>query len=131
MDSFEMYAICLERIGDARGIEALQEIFFDGNSVFIGGSLEVLSVVHNRDIPEMPTIRRERKAQQERQKRRGEELNGLVTYAQKQGASDTESSTASVTTLRRNLPKVGRNDPCPCGSGKKYKKCCLNRDQQP
>lgn len=22
-------------------------------------------------------------------------------------------------------PKVGRNQPCPCGSGKKYKKCCL------
>ena len=27
-------------------------------------------------------------------------------------------------TIRRQLPKVGRNDPCPCGSGKKYKKCC-------
>lgn len=25
---------------------------------------------------------------------------------------------------RRQAPKVGRNDPCPCGSGKKYKKCC-------
>jgi len=24
-----------------------------------------------------------------------------------------------------SIPKVGRNDPCPCGSGKKYKKCCL------
>ncbi len=24
----------------------------------------------------------------------------------------------------RNAPKIGRNDPCPCGSGKKYKKCC-------
>ena len=24
----------------------------------------------------------------------------------------------------RNQPKIGRNDPCPCGSGKKYKKCC-------
>ena len=24
----------------------------------------------------------------------------------------------------RENPKVGRNDPCPCGSGKKYKKCC-------
>lgn len=24
--------------------------------------------------------------------------------------------------------KVGRNDPCPCGSGKKYKKCCMNKD---
>jgi uncharacterized protein len=25
---------------------------------------------------------------------------------------------------RRSTPKVGRNDPCVCGSGKKYKKCC-------
>ncbi|MDQ6964206.1 MAG: preprotein translocase subunit SecA [Mariprofundales bacterium] len=28
-----------------------------------------------------------------------------------------------VQTVRRNHPKVGRNDPCPCGSGKKYKQC--------
>ena len=27
-------------------------------------------------------------------------------------------------TYRRETPKVGRNDPCPCGSGKKYKHCC-------
>jgi SEC-C motif-containing protein len=27
-------------------------------------------------------------------------------------------------TQRLEAPKVGRNDPCPCGSGKKYKKCC-------
>jgi SEC-C motif-containing protein len=27
-------------------------------------------------------------------------------------------------TVVREEPKVGRNDPCPCGSGKKYKKCC-------
>ena len=26
--------------------------------------------------------------------------------------------------------KIGRNSPCPCGSGKKYKKCCLDKDQQ-
>ncbi len=30
----------------------------------------------------------------------------------------------SITTIRRETPKVGRNDPCPCGSGKKFKKCC-------
>jgi preprotein translocase subunit SecA len=30
---------------------------------------------------------------------------------------------AVVRTVRRDEPKVGRNDPCPCGSGKKYKKC--------
>jgi preprotein translocase subunit SecA len=30
---------------------------------------------------------------------------------------------APIQTIRRDEPKVGRNDPCPCGSGKKYKKC--------
>lgn len=32
---------------------------------------------------------------------------------------------APVVTHVRAGPKVGRNDPCPCGSGKKHKKCCL------
>ena len=27
------------------------------------------------------------------------------------------------------MSKIGRNDPCPCGSGKKYKKCCLDKDE--
>ena len=31
---------------------------------------------------------------------------------------------ATPETIKRDHPKVGRNDPCPCGSGKKYKKCC-------
>jgi preprotein translocase subunit SecA len=26
--------------------------------------------------------------------------------------------------IRKTAPKIGRNEPCPCGSGKKYKKCC-------
>ena len=30
-------------------------------------------------------------------------------------------------TIRNEEPKVGRNDPCPCGSGKKYKNCCGNK----
>jgi hypothetical protein len=30
----------------------------------------------------------------------------------------------SYSGFKRNTPKVGRNDPCPCASGKKYKKCC-------
>ncbi len=30
----------------------------------------------------------------------------------------------SSDTIRNTTPRVGRNDPCPCGSGKKYKKCC-------
>ena len=34
-------------------------------------------------------------------------------------------------TSRRMVPKIGRNDPCPCGSGKKYKHCCINEVFEP
>jgi len=35
-----------------------------------------------------------------------------------------EAAIEAVAPVRREVPKVGRNDLCPCGSGKKYKKCC-------
>jgi preprotein translocase subunit SecA len=39
------------------------------------------------------------------------------------GAAAEGGRDAKVETVHRNAPKVGRNDPCPCGSGKKFKKC--------
>ncbi len=54
------------------------------------------------------------------------EAAGLATsHAQQERAANTPVSApdARPTTVRRNQPKVGRNDPCPCGSGKKYKRC--------
>ena len=36
--------------------------------------------------------------------------------------------TGPIVPRKRDQKKVGRNDPCPCGSGKKYKKCCMNKD---
>jgi preprotein translocase subunit SecA len=39
-------------------------------------------------------------------------------------ASQEEQASAPVKTIVREHDKIGRNDPCPCGSGKKYKKCC-------
>jgi SEC-C motif-containing protein len=35
-----------------------------------------------------------------------------------------EGNIAPIKTIVRETPKVGRNEPCPCGSGKKYKHCC-------
>jgi uncharacterized protein len=35
-----------------------------------------------------------------------------------------EQSLGNTTTFFRTRPKIGRNDPCPCGSGKKFKQCC-------
>lgn len=36
----------------------------------------------------------------------------------------SEGSIVGLDPIKRDQPKVGRNDPCICGSGKKYKKCC-------
>jgi preprotein translocase subunit SecA len=44
-------------------------------------------------------------------------------FARKAQPREASGGTDEVQTVRREGPKVGRNDPCPCGSGKKYKKC--------
>ena len=41
-----------------------------------------------------------------------------------EAAAQGQGEATRVKTVVREAPKVGRNDPCPCGSGKKYKKCC-------
>ena len=45
------------------------------------------------------------------------------------GQAPKPQDTRKPETFRREAPKVGRNDPCPCGSGKKYKNCCMNKEQ--
>ncbi len=44
--------------------------------------------------------------------------------ADQEAAMRQQGEGAAPKTIRRDVPKVGRNDPCPCGSGKKYKQCC-------
>jgi preprotein translocase subunit SecA len=52
----------------------------------------------------------------ELEKKRERELEELNMIS-----GDTSGDTGTV---ENTEPKIGRNDPCPCGSGKKYKKCC-------
>jgi len=47
-----------------------------------------------------------------------------------QQAGDGAGGPAKQRPVKREAPKVGRNDPCPCGSGKKYKKCCWEKDHR-
>lgn len=48
-------------------------------------------------------------------------------YTQEMEEEKDEYETISVDTFVRESPKVGRNEPCPCGSGRKHKKCCLGK----
>ena len=58
-----------------------------------------------------------------------EERRRLAEARRKMTASGSGGQAAQKQgTVRREHRKIGRNDPCHCGSGKKYKKCCLRKD---
>jgi len=62
-------------------------------------------------------------APDELQRRRAARRASLNFTGPNQGAAPAGEEAGKVKTVVRSEPKVGRNDPCPCGSGKKYKKC--------
>jgi preprotein translocase subunit SecA len=49
--------------------------------------------------------------------------------AKEVSTSGTSDRTVKPQPIRNKQSKVGPNDPCPCGSGKKYKKCCMQKDK--
>jgi SEC-C motif domain protein len=53
-----------------------------------------------------------------------EEHHELARFEKREGSWVYVEGEVIPETVVREGPKVGRNDPCPCGSGKKYKKCC-------
>jgi SEC-C motif-containing protein len=90
------------------------------NSEWLG--LKVVQVEAGRKEDEQGTIvfgaqyRAEGKLHDHWEKSFFEKENGQWKFLDAQGVQ--------VGPVRRTEPKVGRNDPCTCGSGKKYKKCC-------
>jgi hypothetical protein len=107
--------------------------------------LVVCSLMTGYDFPELGTLREEVIAEEVERDRRfesgdfgfddlGDDLADMSNtrdlldqYAGDLPAPppDLDDYAPPVTApIRNDQPKVGRNDPCPCGSGKKYKKCC-------
>ncbi len=55
---------------------------------------------------------------------RGQDAVAAAAAAQRQaGMGASQAGRGPVAPIRNEGPKIGRNDPCPCGSGKKYKNC--------
>ncbi|MFH1531240.1 MAG: preprotein translocase subunit SecA [Pseudomonadota bacterium] len=59
-------------------------------------------------------------------RRRRKKVNMQYVHGQSPGQGGRSEKQKTV---RRDQPKLGRNDPCHCGSGKKYKQCCLRKDE--
>ena len=53
-----------------------------------------------------------------------DEVGQFAMTERQRAAAQASQGEVKVKQIRLEQPKVGRNDPCPCGSGKKYKKCC-------
>ena len=82
----------------------------------------VLSHVRVQSREEMEEIERRRKEELEREMARAKLRHDQTSATQVQGEDGEARGTPD--TFVRQERKVGRNEPCPCGSGKKYKQCC-------
>lgn len=112
--------------GFLRGIslykESWNEIFDDDDK--FANLIPILALVHENDpAPEMRSWPEHPDAEL-----RERVLRGLSTATQwiydYFRTRQTRKSQAAEAKNRRPTPKIGRNDPCYCGSGKKYKRCC-------
>ncbi|WAG06379.1 preprotein translocase subunit SecA [Aeromonas jandaei] len=81
---------------------------------------DVVSILSRVQVQE-----RDVEAMEEQQRQQAESAPRTYTHAaaENQLADEEESAAESHTTFVRDEQKIGRNDPCPCGSGKKYKHC--------
>lgn len=77
--------------------------------------VSILSKVQVTNREEVNAIEAERRKAAEQEKQYKHQASEATSPAPKEEPAQT---------VVRQAPKVGRNDPCPCGSGKKYKKCC-------
>ena len=79
---------------------------------------EMITHIHFDVIRHIFHLNLEKFNARELEQRREKELNQINLVS---GQSDQTSDTSAQ---QRTEPKIGRNDLCPCNSGKKYKKCC-------
>jgi preprotein translocase subunit SecA len=94
-EGFELFRVMYDRIG-ARAVEQLYRV-----------------------VIELPSAERVVELRAAEEARRAAQTRKL----QEVHAGSPSEAPVTAQTVTRESPKVGRNDPCPCGSGKKYKKC--------
>ncbi|MDR5873956.1 preprotein translocase subunit SecA [Vreelandella gomseomensis] len=89
----------------------------------------ILSHVQVRQPEEVEALEKKRREALEREKATADSRHDDPAASPAQDADTPEEAPgADGRPVRREGPKVGRNDPCPCGSGKKYKQCCGKLD---
>jgi len=121
-----------------KGIEETRQLILgrtlDSESRGLRDHLVETCTIMGQRFPEYDEWKVAQRTENEEHRRRIEELEddpaGLVQFALakiKQESSSSSQPKLNPPVALHNKQRVGRNDPCPCGSGKKFKKCCINR----
>jgi uncharacterized protein YchJ len=95
---------------------------------------EPLAARYGRDVMQTYEWLHRQAAQEAEQRAKAEQRRTEQRHAASQPAPSmpepsSYSPPAQPQTFVRSGPKVGRNDPCPCGSGRKYKHCCMKKQR--
>jgi preprotein translocase subunit SecA len=100
-----------------------QEYKKEGYEMFVAMTWRVKGAVVG-NVLRLQLVKQE-SAEEIEQKRLAAQRRALqrATASHAEAGSEGEAQKPKQETVVRQAPKVGRNDPCPCGSGKKYKKC--------
>jgi hypothetical protein len=123
------------------GIEPVREMVqrraYDPSNSDLMRKVVAVSTALGVTFPEYPIWKREAEERLAKQERRMKEMQGFL-QAPANPAHLPKPAPArerddylerKPTPFLRSEKQVGRNDPCPCGSGKKFKKCCMNRSK--
>jgi len=142
--------LCMElcEMFSQRGVEVVRRQIrsgYDRMIVCLEDHLLPVAHVLGIELPEADAWRAEREEKERRQAERRAELDemgrryqalkarGIDPFAKSaekpRPPSRAQPLPEAVESVRRDRPKVGRNDPCPCGSGKKFKKCCARKSR--
>lgn len=115
------------------GIEPVREMVqrraYDSMCSDLMRKLVAVSTVLGVTFPEYPIWKREAEERRGTQERKMKEMQGFFQAPAKPALpKETDDYLdRKLAPFVREKKSVGRNDPCPCGSGKKFKKCCIGR----
>jgi len=96
----------------------LNEYKREGFELF-GSMIETVKMQTISSLMRVKVVQEDDVERLEQERRRRKELE-----QQRQSISSGSDAEGAAQPVRRDGEKIGRNAPCPCGSGKKYKKCC-------
>lgn len=106
-------------LGSTIGIPLVQELVengYDNGHLNLKETIYAHCIMSDALLPQRSLWKLELEEAEKRRAKRTNEIDRLFTG----------KSPVPILAPFKKMDKIGRNDPCPCGSGKKYKKCCSN-----